>query len=210
MQQRNNETFHRIFLPTGHFRFGILTKKVFNFDLVIRFKVMVYHFKITSPESKNFCLKVEINGEYSFFKLHSAIQNALGYESHQLASFFLPDHNGRKQKEVSQLDMGLNGGVYFIMKKTKLSDLIQSKGQHLIYTFDFINDRSLFIELTGIVMEKNLKESFVLLKEGDIPVQVLGEEPTVNGAVKHQEEEVLMDFGILDDYAELYGEMEDF
>jgi hypothetical protein len=171
---------------------------------------MIYQFRITSPESKNFHLNVEADSENSFFDLHTILQKSIGYESHQLASFFISDLNGKKQKEISLLDMGLNGGAYFIMQKSKLSDLIKSESIQLIYTFDFINDRSLFIELTGIVMEKNLREPFVILKQGDAPVQVLEEEPTVKEAVKLQEEEVLMDFGILDDYAQLYGEMEDF
>ena len=122
----------------------------------------------------------------------------------------MPDQGGRKQEEVSLLDLGLNGGAYYIMQKTKLCDLISPKAQQLIYTFDFINDRSLYLELTGIVMEKNLREPLVTLKQGDAPVQVLDEEPVVQEATKLQEEEVLMDFGILDDYNELYGSMEDF
>ncbi len=153
---------------------------------------------------------MEADSEHSFFELHTHIQHNVGFESHQLASFFIPDQNGRKQKEVSLLDLGLNGGIYYIMQKTKLADLIQSKPQLFIYTFDFINDRSLFIELTGIVMEKNLKEPFVTLKQGEAPVQVLGDHPPVQDSTKLQEEEVLMDFGILEDYAELYGEMEDY
>ncbi|MDD2380396.1 MAG: hypothetical protein WCY58_00600 [Mariniphaga sp.] len=59
-------------------------------------------------------------------------------------------------------------------------------------------------------MEKNLKEPYVTLKQGDSPVQVLEELSDVQEATDLQEEEVLMDFGILDDYAKLYGEMEDF
>jgi hypothetical protein len=171
---------------------------------------MIYQIKITSPESRDFHLEVEANGEHTFHSLHSVIQESLGFESHQLASFFMYDNGGRKQKEISMLDLGLNGGVYFIMQKTKLSDLIQSKAQQLIYTFDFINDRSLYIELTGIVMERSLREPIVTMKHGDAPVQVLGDEPDIQEATKLHEEEVLMDFGILDDYTELYGEMEDF
>jgi hypothetical protein len=171
---------------------------------------MIYHFKITSPESKNFHLEVEANGEHTFLALHTIIQKSLGFESHQLASFFLYEKGGRKEKEISMLDLGLNGGIYFIMQKTKLSDLIQSTAQQLIYTFDFINDRSMYIELTGIVMERSLKEPFVTMKQGDAPVQVLVYEPEIQESTKLQEEEVLMDFGILDDYTELYGEMEDF
>lgn len=59
-------------------------------------------------------------------------------------------------------------------------------------------------------MERSLREPIVTMKQGDAPVQVLGDEPDIQEATKLHEEEVLMDFGILDDYTELYGEMEDF
>ena len=59
-------------------------------------------------------------------------------------------------------------------------------------------------------MERNLREPLVTLKQGDTPVQVYEEESYVPESAKLHEEEVLMDFGILDDYTELFGEMEDF
>jgi hypothetical protein len=59
-------------------------------------------------------------------------------------------------------------------------------------------------------MEKNLKEPFVTLKQGDAPVQFPGDEPERQEAAKLQEEEVFMDFGVVEDYNKLFGEMEDF
>ncbi len=187
-----------------------MIKKVSNFESVNMFKVMIYHFSITSPESKNFHLEVEIDGEHTFYDFHILIQKSIGYESHQLASFFLSDQDGKKKKEISLLDTGFNGGVFFIMQKTILFNIFGLNQKNVIYTYDFINDRSLNIELTGIVMERKLREPFVTLKQGDAPVQVYEEESYVPDSAKLHEEEVLMDFGILDDYTELYGEMEDF
>ena len=155
-------------------------------------------------------MEVETSDKQSFFELHELIQKSLGFESHQLASFFISDITWRKQKEISMLDLGLNGGAYYAMQKTKLSDLIKSKDQKLIYTFDFFNDRSFYLELTGIVMGKNLNEPLVTLKEGDAPVQIFGEDIVEGETANLQEEEVFMDFGEVDDYTELYGEMEDF
>lgn len=173
---------------------------------------MIYHFQIISQESNNFRLEVNLAENHTFFDFHSIIQKSLGYESHQLASFFISDKRWMKLIEVSMLDLGMNGAAYFIMQKTKLADLIHSKGQTLVYTFDFLNDRSLLIELTDIIMEKSLKEPFVTLKLGDTPVQVLGEEVIVQENVElfEEEEEVYMDFGELEDYTEIYGEMDDF
>ncbi|KAF0238751.1 MAG: hypothetical protein FD181_752 [Prolixibacteraceae bacterium] len=173
---------------------------------------MIFHFQIISQECKNFQLEVELSKRHTFFDFHSLIQKSLGYESHQLASFFIPDKRGLKEKEISMLDLGMNGAAYYIMQKTPLSDLIQSKGQKLIYTFDFLNDRSLLIELTDIIMEKNLIEPLVTLKRGVSPIQVLGEEVDVidHESLENQEEKVYMLFGELEDYTEIFGEMEDF
>jgi hypothetical protein len=171
---------------------------------------MIYYFKITSQESERFLLEAELDGEHTFFDFHALIQNSTGYEPYQLASFFLSDDGRMKIKEISMLDQGFDGGVYFIMQKTKLSDLLKSKGQKLFYTFDFINDRSFFIELTGIDMGKNLKEPLIARRHGDAPAQVPAEEKDNSNPANLHEEEIFMDFGVLDDYNELFGEMEDF
>ncbi len=172
---------------------------------------MVYHFKIISQESKDFRLELKLDEQHSFFDFHMIIQKSLGFESHQLASFFISDIRWKKLKEISMLDLGINGAAYYIMQKSKLSDFIKSQEQKLIYTFDFINDRSFYIELTGIIMEKSLEEPLVSLKHGEAPAQVLGEESTTTQkSATLQEEEVYMDFGELEDYTEIYGEMDDF
>lgn len=59
-------------------------------------------------------------------------------------------------------------------------------------------------------MERNLKEPVVTYKLANLPVHFFDEDSSVADISVIHEEEVLMDFGILDDYAELYGEMEDF
>ena len=170
---------------------------------------MIFKFQIVSQESQNFLLEVALEEKHSFFDFHSIIQKSVGFESHQLASFFVSDKRWKKLVEISMLDLGINGAAFFIMQKTKLNDLLEEEGQKLIYTFDFLNDRSFLIELTGIIMEKNLNEPLVTLKLGDAPVQVLGEEVSVDEQTELQEE-VYMDFGELDDYTEIFGEMDDF
>lgn len=173
---------------------------------------MIFHFQIISQEIKNFQLEVELSTKNTFFDFHSIIQKSLGYESHQLASFFIPDLRGLKEKEISMLDLGMNGGAYLIMQKTILSELIHAKGQKLIYTFDFVNDRSLLIELTDIIMEKNLSEPLVTLKLGETPQQVLGDDVEVidQESLDLHEEKAYSLFGELEDYTEIFGEMDDF
>ena len=59
-------------------------------------------------------------------------------------------------------------------------------------------------------MGKNLNEPFITLKQGEAPVQVLGEEVARQEQLDLLQEEVYMDFGELDDYTEIFGEMDDF
>jgi hypothetical protein len=61
-------------------------------------------------------------------------------------------------------------------------------------------------------MEKNLNDPLVTLKLGDTPVQVLGEDVDVldQESLDLQDEKVYMLFGELEDYTEIFGEMEDF
>jgi hypothetical protein len=89
-------------------------------------KIMVYHFQISSQESQKFRLDVKLDEHHSFFDLHTIIQKSLGFESHQLASFFISDKKWLKLKEVSMLDLGVNGAAFYIMQKTKLVDLINT------------------------------------------------------------------------------------
>ncbi|MCE4565475.1 hypothetical protein INQ51_14245 [Maribellus sp. CM-23] len=155
-------------------------------------------------------MEVTLDAKHSFFDFHTIIQKSVGFESHQLASFFVSENRWKKLVEISMLDLGINGAAFFIMQKTKLSDLLHTERQQLIYTFDFLNDRSFLIELTGIIMGKNLNEPFITLKQGDAPVQVLGEEVAHHEQLDLMQEEVYMDFGELDDYTEIFGEMDDF
>jgi len=171
---------------------------------------MIYNFKIHSREFDNFQMEVSLDGNHTFFNFHCFIQECLGFEPHQLASFFVSDARWKKLKEISQLDMGLNSSVFLNMRKTKLSEMLHSTNQKLIYTFDFFNDRSLYMELTGIIMVQNLNEPLVALQRGRKPVQVLEEDSYGQATDVLHEEEVFMDFGELNDYTEIFGEMENF
>ncbi len=95
------------------------------------------------------------------------------------------------------------------MGKTKLHNILSDKGQRLLYVFDFFNDRSFYIELTKIYMEKHLQENKVTQNEGDAPAQVLEEELQGQGLEILNQENRYRDYGDLDDYTEIFGEMED-
>jgi hypothetical protein len=168
---------------------------------------MIYRFKIVSPEAKNFLLQLQIDGSETFHTLHEMIRQCVDYKTHQMASFFIRNGNGKKTIEVSMLDAGLNGYPNYSMLRTKISELVSLKNNPVLYTFDLFNDRSFILELTGIDMEKNLQEPLTDL-EGQAPVQMLEEDVNVQESTARQEDEVFQDFGVLEDYTEIFGEMD--
>ncbi len=169
---------------------------------------MNYHFKMTSIENPVFERQIAIDAQSSFADFHNCIQDTCNYGSDQLASFFVATKQHGRQIEITLLDMGLNGFKPLIMGKTKLKERISDNDQRLLYVFDFFNDRSFYIELTQISMEKNLQEPKVTHKNGNAPVQVL-EQDIQNGGKNSENNAVIQDYGDLDDYTEIFGEMED-
>ena len=170
---------------------------------------MIFCFTIRTQESPEFLMEIQLDGKHTFHNFHQIIQLNCDYQSHQLASFFLLDKKHNKKVEISLLDTGVSSSAFYSMHKTRIIDFLVEKGQKLVYTFDFIDDRSLFIELTDIIMEKNLNEPYVALFRGDAPVQVLEDYPqrAVHSSV---EEKAYQDYGVLDDYAQIFGEMDEF
>lgn len=170
---------------------------------------MVYQFKITSIEKTNFVRIIEIDADASFADLHWLIQECCRYRSDQLASFFIASNKWGKQAEITLLDYGMNVSQSRFMGKTTLGNILYETGQRMLYVFDFFNDRSFYIELTKIYMRKNLQANKVTYKQGDAPVQVLEEELEDQGLEILKKEKVDQDYGDLDDYTEIFGEMED-
>ena len=57
------------------------------------------------------------------------------------------------------------------MEDTLLSDLIDDEGQRLLFTFDYMTDRSFYMEMKELVPGKNLKDPVCSLALGKAPAQ---------------------------------------
>ncbi len=109
---------------------------------------MIYKFKVLSDEDDKFFMDIEISSDQTFYDLHELIQDELEYDSSHLATFFIANHNWQKKQEISLLEMdGKSAEKTVTMDKAVLANYIKDAHQKLIYLFDFINDRSFFIEL---------------------------------------------------------------
>ena len=136
---------------------------------------MVYKFRLLSEEVKDFVRDVEIRSNQTFYDFHLIIQDDLGFDNSQIASFFLANSNWEKQKEFTLFDMSDGKNRTMVpMDKAILRDYISEQKQRLIYVFDFFNERSFYIELTD--MQKEILYTdypAVIFSKGNPPQQIL-------------------------------------
>lgn len=131
---------------------------------------MVYRFKIVSDEVNNFSREIEIDSDATFLDLRNALLDSVGYHKDELDSFFLCDDNWEKREEVTLEDMGSSSDQdIWIMADTPLSELIEEEGQRLIFVFDYLTERSFFMELRKMITGKDLKDPLCTRKEGEAP-----------------------------------------
>jgi hypothetical protein len=171
---------------------------------------MIYQLKVILIDSQQFGIEIEVDRKQTFLELHLALQKSLGLPPCQMASFFATFYNGRKKFEISEVEMGSNKAPCYSMRRTRVGDIISQKSPFIHYTYDFFNDRSLIMELTGINMEKNLREPKVKINGTDSQVHLLQEIIADDFSLDVEKAKPSSDYGVADDYYEIFGDIEEF
>jgi hypothetical protein len=77
-----------------------------------------------------------------------------------MTSFFICDDDWEKDQEITLEDMGSSSEEdSYIMRETRLSDLVEDEKQKLLYVFDPLAERVFFIELSEIITGKDLDKA---------------------------------------------------
>lgn len=135
---------------------------------------MIFTFRIVSDEVDNFRREIKIDADATFLDLRNAICDSVGYDKNQMCSFFLCDNNWEKEREITLEDMDTDSDQdVWLMEETIMSDYIEDEGQRLIFTFDYMTDRSFFIELKEMITGKILKDPVCISSMGTPPVQLM-------------------------------------
>ncbi len=133
---------------------------------------MIYNFRIVSDEVDNFRREIQIDAEMTFADLKNIICDSVGYDKNQMCSFFLCDDNWEKEREITLEDMGSDSDQdVYLMEDTILGDYIEDEGQRLMFTFDYMTDRSFYIEMKEMITGKTLKDPLCTLARGNAPAQ---------------------------------------
>jgi Plasmid pRiA4b ORF-3-like protein len=171
---------------------------------------MVFKFKIISDKVENFALHIDADAKNTFFELHEAIQDECKYDPSEIATFFLADEEWDKGLEITMFEnksSKQNSGL--IMKNATLGDYLKEKEDKLIYVFDVKNQKSLYIELNEIVMEKKINTPVVTYNRGLAPTQSASTRYDTDLLANDDSElqNIFTDFGELEDLNMIYGEI---
>ena len=131
----------------------------------------IYRFRIAFEEYDDVYRDVEIRSLQNFEELHSAIQEAIGFDGSKPATFYMSSDNWKKGQEIS-LSKSANATAK-LMKNSRLCDFIADPHQKIYYVFDQPSQWTFFIELFKILPEnEQVKKYPVCVKvHGDAPKQ---------------------------------------
>ncbi len=131
---------------------------------------MIYKFRIVSDEVENFKREIEIDADSTFLDLRNAILESVGYDKGQMSSFFVCEDGWEKGREITLEDMGSDSSEdVYLMDESVLSDFVEDEGQRLIFVFDYLTDRSFFMELKRTTPGKHLDAAVCTASVGDAP-----------------------------------------
>ncbi len=146
---------------------------------------MVLKFRMLSDENDNFVRDYEILSDMTLLDLHNFICRTLEFDANNITSFFSSNEYWDKLREFTLIDMGsdpfnddddLNDGEESVPKLLmsdvtidKVADTIKDR---LIYYFDMLGDRALYLELIEIFETSTHRAYPQLVKiEEDAPNQ---------------------------------------
>lgn len=135
---------------------------------------MIFKFGIVSDGAENFKREIQIDARATFLDLKNAICDSVGYDKTQMDSFFTCDSSWEKEKEITYEDMGLDSDQdVWLMDDAVLEDFIDDEGQRLLFVFDYMTDRAMYMEMTELIPGKTLKDPVCSLSLGQAPAQTV-------------------------------------
>lgn len=135
---------------------------------------MIFRFLILSDEVDNFKREIKIDADATFLDFYKVIVDCTGFSDNEMASFFICNSNWRKEQEITLVEMDTDSDEdSYIMEDTALNEFLEDEKQKLMFVFDYLNERALYIELSEIITGKNLKKPQCTLSEGNAPAQFL-------------------------------------
>ena len=167
----------------------------------------VYKFRLLSDMNEEFVRDIEIQSGQSFLDFHNIISQCSNLNGQELASLHICDQKWNKEKEITLIDMLVDENPEedkkpfeetFVMKDALIRNFIDHPHQRLLYEYDFLNIRTIFIELLSVHKQKD-EGTYprCTMKKGEL------EQPVPEIPVSDEEEADQLTSELLKDYNEL-------
>ena len=160
---------------------------------------MIFKLRMLSDESDNFVREYEVPSNTDLLQLHDTICRDLGLDRSNFCSFFAANERWNKLQEYTLTDMFDDEESVDAqpMEDVRLDELAAAGASRLIFVFDLLSGRSLYLSIADFGREAE-GESYprVLLSEGELP------EGAENGLLDEEDEE--------DPFGDMMAEFADF
>jgi len=135
---------------------------------------MLLQFTMLSDENDLFVREYEVPYDLSMIDFHRFICSDLKYDPSNMCSFFTADGHWEKEQEFTAFDVGndysdFGAGAPLPMDKVLIGKVARKKRDRLIYVFDPLHDRALFLEVMGARECKDGSRPRVALAKGEAP-----------------------------------------
>ena len=131
---------------------------------------MIYKFRITLDVLDDVFRDIAIRKTDSLEDLHNAIIQAFGFESQEMASFYMSDEEWNQGEEIALENMSDAQAPTKLMFDTYLEDILSEKQTKLIYVYDFLNMWTFYVELADITEpESGRNYPDLLFAQGQLP-----------------------------------------
>lgn len=135
---------------------------------------MVFNFSIVSDGAETFKREIKIDAQATFLDLKNAICDSVGYDKTMMDSFFICDDGWEMRKEITYEDMDRDADQEtWLMDDAVLEDFIDDEGQKLLYVFDYMTERAMFLEMKEMIPGRTLKDPVCTLSLGNAPKQTI-------------------------------------
>lgn len=157
---------------------------------------MLFKIAVICDEIQSFFREITIDSDQTFLDLNQALLDACDYDDSQITSFCTCTEDWEMEQQIVREDMGTTSEDedLYIMANTRLSELIEDEEQKLIFTFDPINDRVFYLEVTEIITGQSLPKAECTLSKGDAPEQLRDFDLDFSTLTKGSNTDMDMDF----------------
>ena len=128
---------------------------------------MILRIRVILNVEEDVLRDIEVDGSLSMMEFHKAISSFFGFDSSEPSTFFKSNNKWEREDEIKIFKLDENDQVY---PDSSVSEFIKSKGDKLIYIYDFLNYWTFFVELYEIDELSNSDSKFECINSvGDVP-----------------------------------------